>query len=338
MSVSELQVKVDNNIILLFTLELIYVQMNKPIIFIKKGRFHKKLADSIPELAIDLINIIYLYAINENDHAEYYHSTIDCSYQLLYGMDEITILGNNLYIKEYQYGKIIVYDLKTFKLVDTIYHINNDDNFREHIKKYLCENKNSICSGYYPYMRHDLIKNFWSRRSENIVTCNDKYMFTCNNEYTYIRDDNYTCVPKRQPMIHVYNRITNTKVIVIYEKYSPIQTYMIRETNYNGKINWIYVDVYKYCSEKNITVYNNILYVIGYYMYDCIDNMGGSHSFSDNYIHLYNANTFEFIREFTKIARYNPSDHPIHMAVTDDNIIIGLSNNQFEIWVKEDCL
>jgi hypothetical protein len=292
---------------------------------IKKGKFYKELSDSISKLAIDLINIIYHYAKNENDHAEYYHNTINCKDQLLYGVEEITILGDNLYIKEYQYNKILVYDLKTFKLIDTIRDIHKNDIFWRYIQKYIRENKKSICSGYCPLVPNHSMKNFWchwGNKGEDKFTCNDKYRFVWRFD---------------ERLIHIFDQITKKRVHVIPEKYSPKETATIDWINYNTIIEQVEVSVYKKYYKTNIIVYNNILYIIGYYLYYCIDGLGRNHSFSDNYIHLYDTNTFEFIREFTKTNRHDVWNRPTCMAITDDLIIICLNNRQCEVWTKEDC-
>jgi hypothetical protein len=291
---------------------------------IKKGRFYKELADSILKLPIDTINIIYHYAKNDNDHSEYYNITIDLPNHLFYNIQEITILGDNLYIKEYQYDKFGVYDLKTFKFVDTNYTMGDSVTFHRYVKKYLCSNKYPIRSGYCPNLwSDDIMTNFWSYTvDKNRYAYSDKYIFHWN---------------PRSHSIRVYDKSREEKESWIDEKYLPKENNVLDRINLNGKMEQIYVTVYNQYCEKNIMVYNNILYVIGYYSYHCFDAVNKKYSFSDNYIHLYDVNTLEFMREFTKTREYDTCNRPICMAITDELIVILLNNQKIDVYNREDC-
>jgi hypothetical protein len=297
--------------------------MNKSSVPIKKGKFYQELANSIPELVFDLINIIYQYAKNENDHMERYHSTINCRDHMSGLSDKMTILGDSLYIIGFCHDTILVYDLKTYKLVNSIRGMNRDT-FREYIKKYLCENEQSVCSGYHPYPIYpEYKKNFWSEICFDIVTSNDKYIFT------WIHKDH---------LIMVEDKMIRKCVYKISEKYSLKKTGTFDWLNHKGKFEKKQVNVVDWNYKKNIMAHNNILYIIGNYLYKCIDEVGRNRIFEDIYIHLYNADTFQYIRElFTKTNNYNSGNIPLCMAVTDNNIIICRTYNEFEIWIKEDC-
>jgi hypothetical protein len=308
--------------------------MNKSTVPIRKGTYHQELVNSIPKLFSDLIDIIFQYAKNENDHIEYYYGELNIAPDKHDDLNEIMILGYNLYIKQSYYFRFRVYSLKTYELLDEIYGKDFMDIYCGHITKYLSETKEPICSGYYPY-NENLIKNFWEYRKYKKFSweyyINEKNTYSDKYKFRWTSGDDLTTV---------INKETNDRIYVIKEKYQRKKIYIM-----DYGMEQITITVKKCCYDKNIMVYNNILYVIGYYLYRGIDGIGRSHEFADSYIHMYNANTFEFIREFTEISGItwnkpisSPNKYVKYMAVSEDRIIISLADGTINIWVKEECL
>jgi hypothetical protein len=291
------------------------------------NKYYQEIANSIPNLIFDLINIIYQYAINENDHAEYYHGTINCNESGLCSIESMSILENRLYVLGRHFMDYVlhqktfcVHDLKTCKRLNK-YHVAEHESFYNNICKDL---KINICSR--DYSNNDiLIKTLYN--GENVITFSDKYRFQWNGIFQCIQ------IVDKMTYLHKHD---------LYEKYQQKKendTFFLDVMDKKIKVS---VKKFAY-SQKDITIYNNILYIIGYYSYECIDTLGCEYDVVESYVHLYNAHTFEFIREFIKLSSHHgpilfDKSIPICIGVTDIKIIIFFTGGKIRIWNKGDCV
>jgi hypothetical protein len=263
------------------------------------------------ELPDVLISIIYFYVRN---FIERYKTTINCVYNNdPINLNEITILGKSLYVLDRMHMKIFVYNTDTYELLHVIensYALVITMN--HHIEKYL-EVKSSDLqyisilknySGFYPD-NNNKFKNFWTHgRYNDIETYSDKYKVLLNS----IFDD-----------IIIFNKTSDEQIHILEQKYQYLTLPRSRQ--------------------KNITVYDNILYIIGTVRYESI--IDGY--FIHNYIHLYDLDTFEFIRGFgsndDKLINDDIFRHvPEYIAFKDDTIFVSTANSKIDVWVREECL
>jgi hypothetical protein len=260
-----------------------------------------------------LISIIYFYV---RRYIEKYKTTINCFYKnYLFGLDNITILEKSLYISSAQCRIIFVYDTDTYELLHIIEDIwSFSTTINRHIEKYLeAKSDDSDCvfvpasknySGYCP-TNVNKFKNFWSE-SSNIETYSSDYKIVFNKLHNDIKVFN----KKSDTLMHNFRYRQN------------------RNMNCDHDIKY-----------KNIIVYNNILYIIGYELYKLF--LGGN-NFVESYIDLYDLSTFNFIREFDKssdLSAITFLNNPKYIAFKDNTIFISnYSGSKIDVWIKEECL
>jgi hypothetical protein len=236
-------------------------------------------------------------------------------------ISKITIAGDMLYIFENYTHNILVYNRNTKSLCEVSTNPNDVIKINNTIEQCL-QKKN--CSCYNPNKK--ILENFWHEDDNyNIIAVSDKYIFEYN-QGIYIP--------------HPYN-----EEIKIYNRnFRLVNENPYKKTEYIGSIKDIFERKYYkysyYSSSKNIIVYDNILYVIGRITQRKEHNISGGTYWNyvdDFYIHLYNASTFKFIREFGKTTHTHHDDYsryhsPLCMAFADDKIYVCKSDNEIEIW------
>jgi hypothetical protein len=214
-------------------------------------------------------------------------------------IDKITIIENVLYAFE---GKNNIYAYNT-NTTGLLYRRDYLDGVTNIINRHLLfDDKN--CSGFNPN-NNKILENFWHiDDSKNITTASDKYVFKYNHD---------------------------THKIKVYDKLKKYICDIKDEDEYEHKHK-----NYKFCyTKKNIIVNNNVLYIIGLISY--IYDRDNGRTIREYYIHLYDAITFKFIREFgTSTIRhhddYTEYHGPICMAFMDNKIFVCRNDYEIEIW------
>jgi hypothetical protein len=266
----------------------------------------------------------------KHDHKEKYTTTLYHNYDTIH---KITILGDNIYIYHVDYMYIQNININFIKLpkIGTPETVESILNYK--IDEFLKENDKSFCSGYYP-SNDESIQNFYDK-----VIKNDEIKTTAyskGNIFTYSSKDH---------KINIFDKKTKELIHTINNDFLYKQTRIIRKLrrnwfkniflpermskSYNHDLNFRYY--------RNIITYDNILYIIEYFWYtETItqykiitrrnDDLGGC------YVRMYNIETFEFIREFTKRNEYTYKSFPVYMVVTVNKIAIYLSTGDIEIW------
>jgi hypothetical protein len=313
-----------------------------------ESKIYKKLCEILISheyrlLLPELINIIYQYV--KGNYIETYNDTIHCYKNGMWMIPEkLTIIGNQLFVTDYV-QRIYIFDINTHKLIQTMDLSFNDKGASNHtisdyVEKYLTDNKidndsqssTLNFSGYYS-RNIKMIKNFW---------------------YINYRKNKEQIIASATDLIFVY--IPRIDKIFIFDKQTNKRIGHIKE-------------IYKYKKPllrfyKNIFVYDNVLYIVGCVVYSNIEGEVYSNmknETEENYFHLYNATTFEFIREFgknqqTSLLTFSPKlgdehlsifgkgqnktlgGNPDYMAFTHDKIFISMRNQTIEVWNREECL
>jgi WD40 repeat protein len=262
--------------------------MSKSII---QQQLYEILLSKLPNVLID---IIYHYA---QCFYENYSNTI----KRYSDIENITIVGNNLFVCNPHLNRIYTYDVNTNRILSvTVDCYDLYDGINDQIEKNLIKFSGKQ-SGYYP-RNNNLLKNCWREDDKYVITSNDEYKFT----YSKFNHD-----------INVFEKKSDKYVTHIIEEYKRS-----RMTIKSIK--------------KNIIAYNNILYVIGNIEYNEIYNDNYIQLYDTSTFKF--IRNFGEHRDLQEVDFCNKKPMPKYIARTDDKTFVCMDNNTIEIWTNKEHL
>jgi hypothetical protein len=262
-----------------------------------------------------LIDVVLEYSKSIRDN---YETTIPLKHKGIWiSPEELTILGDKIYVTS-RPDILYIVCAETYKIVQIIQD-NRIENLNCYVKDYLTQftKDNKIVSD-----EHDMSTPKFKKRKLTLPSFSGYFPNNDNliENFWHLSNRNSIAYTDKYMIICKYG----TNEISVYDKKKNIYI-----TNIKEKINYNYYT-------KRIIVWSNELYIFGFIKSDERVFMT-----FNCYIHVYDIETFEFVREFRNMLNdsqqeYNATQFPTCIAFKDNKIFIGLTNGGIEVWSTSD--